>query len=61
MPKATKLGCEHVTPNHSKDRVKVFSGGDEPIILCGYHATCWPVESLNPPRGEAVEMRETLS
>ena len=43
---AAPLGCAHVSPNHSSDRVLV-SAGHEPVRVCGYHATYWLVETLN--------------
>jgi hypothetical protein len=31
--------CEHPGDNHSRDRVAVYYGKPEPMILCGYHAS----------------------
>lgn len=31
--------CEVPTENHSRDRVALYYGKPEPMILCGYHAS----------------------
>ena len=31
--------CEYESENHSRDRVAVYHGTEEPMILCGYHAS----------------------
>lgn len=37
----------HNAAHHSKDRVRVFHGRTEPLILCGFHAQpVWVKENI---------------
>jgi hypothetical protein len=34
-----EMPCEHPGGNHSEDRVQVFHGATDAMILCGFHAS----------------------
>lgn len=45
--------CEFPGENHSRDRVEIWHGAAEPIVLCGYHASM----GLSAEMYQAVEAK----
>jgi len=52
---AKKRDCQHEHNHHSVDRVSVYMGRLEPIILCGYHAETIRSMAALKPTAEAPQ------
>ncbi|MFY1620062.1 hypothetical protein [Micromonospora sp. WMMD736] len=46
--KAKRASCAFTSvSHHSRDRVRVYHGKPDPVVLCGYHASdAWIKEAL---------------
>ncbi len=44
-PEEPELLCAYPSGNHSSDRVRVYHGAEDRLLLCGYHAT-WDLNQV---------------